>query len=128
MDPALLRHYVGKLYARVFIVSILAVAASGCLGGNTTPPEGNNVNMIGDGYGGYSFSPSTLTIRVGENVTWTNTNSVQHNVVSDSPADPFTSGILNNGQTYTHQFNQIGTFPYHCSIHPTMTGTIVVTA
>lgn len=120
------RHF-GSMIAAVFIVSILAVAASGCLGGNTTP-EGNKVNMIGDGYGGYSFSPGTLTIRVGENVTWTNTNSVQHNVVSDSSADPFTSGILNNGQTYTHQFNQVGTFPYHCSIHPTMTGTIVVTA
>lgn len=121
------RHF-GSIIAAVLIISILAVAASGCLDGDTTPPEGSNVNMIGDGYGGYSFSPSTLTTRVGENVTWTNTNSVQHNVVSDSLADPFTSGILNNGQTYTHQFNQVGTFPYHCSIHPTMTGTIIVTA
>ncbi len=72
----------------------------------------------------YAFSPSTLTIQKGANVTWTNYDSVQHHVVSDSSA--FSSPLLNKGDTYTHQFNNTGSFSYICSIHPYMKGTIVV--
>jgi len=72
----------------------------------------------------YAFSPSTLTIRKGANVTWKNDDSVQHMVVSDSAA--FSSPLLNTGDTYTFQFNSTGTYPYHCSIHTYMKGTITV--
>jgi plastocyanin len=72
----------------------------------------------------YAFSPSTLTIQKGANVTWTNYDSVQHHVVSDSSA--FSSPLLNKGDTYTHQFNNTGSFSYICSIHPYMKGTIIV--
>ena len=72
----------------------------------------------------YAFSPSALTIQKGANVTWTNYDSVQHHVVSDSSA--FSSPLLNKGDTYTHQFNNTGSFSYICSIHPYMKGTIVV--
>jgi len=72
----------------------------------------------------YAFSPSTLTIQKGANVTWKNDDSVQHMVVSDSPA--FSSPLLNTGDTYTFQFNSTGTYPYHCSIHTYMKGTITV--
>ena len=72
----------------------------------------------------YAFNPSTLTIQKGANVTWTNYDSVQHHVVSDSSA--FSSPLLNKGDTYTHQFNNTGSFSYICSIHPYMKGTIVV--
>jgi len=72
----------------------------------------------------YAFNPSTLTIQKGANVTWTNYDSVQHTVVSDSGA--FSSPLLSKGDTYTHQFNSTGSFPYYCSIHPYMKGTVVV--
>jgi len=72
----------------------------------------------------YAFNPSTLTIQKGANVTWTNYDSVQHTVVSDSGA--FSSPLLNKGDTYTFQFNTTGSFPYYCSIHPYMKGTIAV--
>ena len=72
----------------------------------------------------YAFSPSTLTIQKGANVTWKNDDSVQHTIVSDSQA--FSSPLLNTGDTYTFQFNSSGSFPYHCSIHPYMKATIVV--
>jgi plastocyanin len=72
----------------------------------------------------YAFSPSTLTIQKGANVTWTNYDSVQHHVVSDSSA--FSSPLLNKGDTYTRQFNNTGSFSYICSIHLYMKGTIVV--
>jgi len=73
----------------------------------------------------YAFNPSTLTIHKGANVTWKNYDSVQHTVVSDSSA--FSSPLLSTGDTYTFQFNNTGSFPYYCSIHPYMKGTIVVT-
>jgi len=72
----------------------------------------------------YAFSPSTLTIQKGANVTWKNDDSVQHTVVSDSSA--FSSPLLSTGDTYTYQFNNSGSFSYHCSIHPYMKGTIVI--
>jgi len=73
----------------------------------------------------YAFNPSTLTIRKGATVTWTNYDSVQHTVTSNSGV--FSSPLLSTGNTYTYQFNSTGSFSYHCSIHTYMTGTIVVT-
>jgi len=72
----------------------------------------------------YAFNPSTLTIQKAANVTWRNYDSVQHTVVSDSSA--FSSPLLNTRATCTYQFNNSGSFPYYCSIHPYMKGTIIV--
>jgi plastocyanin len=111
--------------AVIAIVIIVVVALVG-LGGNNPPPGENEVRI----QGGYSlaFSPTALTVQVGENVTWINTSGLDHDVVSDNATDPFDSGILANDQSYSHRFDQVGVFPYHCSIHLTMTGTITVIA
>ena len=71
-----------------------------------------------------AFNPSTLTVKQGANVTWGNADSTTHTVTSDTGL--FDSGNLNPGDSFTHQFNATGTFPYHCSIHTVMKGTIVV--
>lgn len=73
---------------------------------------------------GFSFQPAALTVQRGASVTWRNDDSVAHRVVSDTNA--FSSSDLNQGNTYTHQFSQAGSYPYHCGIHPSMTGTITV--
>jgi len=73
----------------------------------------------------YAFNPSTLTIPKGVTVTWKNYDPVQHTVTSNSGI--FSSPLLSTGDTYTYQFNNTGSFSYHCSIHTYMTGTIVVT-
>jgi len=114
----------------VIIVTLAAVALSGCLGGNnTTPPPGTHiVNIISSGYGAFAFSPESLTIQLGENVTWTNNAGVDHTVFSENATDPFSSGILAVGHSFTHEFNRIGVFHYHCTLHPTMIGTVTVTA
>jgi len=70
----------------------------------------------------FSFTPGDLTIAPGDTVTWTNTASTTHTVVGSG----WGSGALSLGSTYTHQFNASGDFPYHCSIHPSMTGTVHV--
>ena len=72
----------------------------------------------------FMFTPKTLTVSVGTTVTWKFDDSTQHTVAADDKS--FTSSPMANGQTYTHTFDTAGTFKYHCSIHPFMTGAIVV--
>lgn len=72
-----------------------------------------------------AFTKSSITIKKGDTVVWTNADSMGHTVTGNTggPASPT---ISTNG-TYSYTFNSVGTFPYHCSIHPSMTGTVVVT-
>lgn len=73
----------------------------------------------------FSFSPSTLTINKGDTVVWTNNDSVPHQVKGDT-LSALSAPVMSNGQTYSFTFNNTGTFGYHCAIHPSMTGTIIV--
>lgn len=70
----------------------------------------------------YAFTPKTITVPVGTTVIWINQDSVAHNIKSDT----FNSDILNQGDTFEHTFNTAGIYNYSCSIHPSMTGTVVV--
>jgi plastocyanin len=60
----------------------------------------------------------------GATVTWTNTDSAPHTVTADGGA--FSSATLADGSTFSHRFTTTGTFAYHCAIHPSMTGTVIV--
>ena len=73
----------------------------------------------------FSFNPSTLTVKVGTIVTWTNEDSTKHTITSDS-GNELNSPQLSQGETYSHTFNQAGTYNYHCSIHYSMTGKVIV--
>jgi plastocyanin len=74
----------------------------------------------------YAFNPASLTISAGTTVVWTNNGQAPHTTTSDTQI--WESGTLNNGQSFSYQFNTPGTYPYHCEIHTSMQGTIVVTA
>ncbi len=76
---------------------------------------------------GYKFSPASLTISVGDTVTWTNHDTAPHNIVVTDGPEKFTSPTLQTGQTFSHTFTQAGTYSYYCSIHPDMKATITVT-
>jgi plastocyanin len=71
-----------------------------------------------------SFNPASLTIKVGETVTWTNKDSYAHTVTSDNGA--FDSGNIASGSTFSFTFDTAGTYSYHCSIHTSMTAKIIV--
>ena len=86
----------------------------------TTQAAGGNAVTIS----GFAFSPATLNVAVGTKVTWTNKDGTTHTVTSDT--NVFSSGNVANGASYSYTFNTAGTFPYHCSIHSYMKGTIVV--
>ncbi|TSA44946.1 hypothetical protein D4R51_02730 [bacterium] len=72
----------------------------------------------------FAFSPASLTIKKGESVTWTNEDSAPHQIASDTNA--FSGNAINKGQTYSFTFNTAGEFDYHCAIHPSMKGKIIV--
>jgi plastocyanin len=73
------------------------------------------------------FTPSQITIQKGGTVTWTNNDTMTHTVTDDlnnvgGPA----SGEIQPGSTYSFTFNKTGSFQYHCTIHSSMRGTIVI--
>ena len=73
----------------------------------------------------FSFSPKTLTAPVGATVTWTNHDSVPH-VVTSADERFKKSPVLKTGQRFSNTFATAGTYSYFCSIHPRMTGKIIV--
>jgi len=72
----------------------------------------------------FSFSPAAATVPSGATVTWTNRDDVPHNIVSTEKQ--FASPVLDTDQQFSHRFEVSGTYSYYCSIHPRMTGQIVV--
>jgi plastocyanin len=74
---------------------------------------------------GFAFGPASIRVKAGTVVTWTQQDEDQHTVTADDAS--FGSAPLTTGQTFTHAFTAPGTYRYHCSIHPFMHGTVVVT-
>jgi amicyanin len=72
----------------------------------------------------FSFSPAASKVAAGTTVTWTNRDDVPHNIVSTEKK--FASPVLDTDQQFSYRFEAPGTYPYYCSIHPRMTGQIVV--
>jgi plastocyanin len=72
----------------------------------------------------FMFTPTTVTIKAGTTVTWTNKDDEPHTVASDTAL--FRSSALDTGETFTFKFDHPGTYHFTCSIHKYMVGTIVV--
>jgi plastocyanin len=83
----------------------------------TAPKEKNTVTIKE-----FTFNPDTLTVKVGEVVTWVNEDGVVHAVNSSA----FNSPNIKNGESYKFQFTTAGTYEYSCGIHPYMKGRVVV--
>jgi plastocyanin len=76
----------------------------------------------------FMFSPAALVVAAGTRVRWKNYGSEPHNVRSNDPGldDSFQSGTLQPNDSFSHRFNQPGTYRYICSIHSQMVATIIV--
>ena len=72
----------------------------------------------------FSFGPTAITVPAGTTVTWTNRDDIPHTVVSDDKV--FKSKVLDTDEKFSFTFSKPGTYPYFCSIHPKMTGKVVV--
>jgi len=82
-------------------------------------PDGTEVKIDN-----FIFGPETLKVSVGATVTWTNRDDIPHTVVSTTGA--FKSKVLDTDEKFSFTFSKPGTYPYFCSIHPKMTGKVVV--
>jgi len=74
----------------------------------------------------FSFGPATLTVHVGTTVTWTNRDDIPHTVVSTDDSKTFKSKVLDTDEKFSFTFSRAGIYPYFCSIHPKMTGKVIV--
>jgi plastocyanin len=122
--------FLPRAWRLALVLAVLALAA-----GLAVPALAKNadVSIVGT-----SFQPATITVEVGDTVTWTTTQSIgqQHSVTSGKPgaADQgkvFDSGLglQENGQSFPFTFTTPGTYDYFCQVHPTqMTGQVIVTA
>ncbi len=72
----------------------------------------------------FSFGPATVTVAAGATVTWTNRDDIPHTVVSTEGA--FKSNAVDTDEKFSYTFAKPGTYSYFCSIHPKMTGMVVV--
>ena len=118
-----------------FIVIVLVLFASGGFRNTLTSSvrqtesqvevngmENQNEKMIS--INDFTFTPSSLVVKEGTTVTWTNKDDAIHSVLADDGS--FNSGSLEKGESGSVTFTQSGTYTYHCSQHPNMTGTITV--
>jgi len=72
----------------------------------------------------FVFGPQTITVPAGTTVTWTNSDDIPHTAVSTDGV--FKSKVLDTDEKFSYTFTKAGTYPYYCTIHPKMTGKIVV--
>jgi plastocyanin len=107
-----------KLLLGIISIFILLTVSNSCTKKSDIP--GLNEVFIQN----MAFSPSTITVATGTTITWTNKDGVAHTVTSTTGL--FDSGTINANGTYSHMFGTVGSFPYKCTIHPSMTGTIIV--
>jgi plastocyanin len=98
------------------LLIVLAAVLSACSASATTSDK-NTVNIQSS-----QFSPVEITIKQGESVTWVNKDTVGHTIVGIT----FHSDLLNTGESFKQIFNVAGTFEYHCSVHPSMIGKVIV--
>ena len=77
--------------------------------------------------GSNSYNPNPIEIKVGDMVTWINDDSSPHTVTSSNDST-FDSDIMRRGETFSFTFDNVREYPYFCTLHPSMVGTVVVTA
>lgn len=102
----------------VILFTILSISGS-CKKSTSDTPGMNEVFIQG-----MAFNPRTITVTANTTIIWTNKDGVAHTVTSTTGL--FDSGSINSNGTYSHTFATAGTFPYRCTIHPSMTASVVV--
>ncbi|HIH21535.1 MAG TPA: cupredoxin family copper-binding protein [Candidatus Diapherotrites archaeon] len=127
--------------SKILILALVigAILLAGCTQ-QYNPPANNAGNNAGGNDSGnadgqaqtvtveiqnFAYSPAELTIKKGDTVKWVNKDSVQHTATGDS--GEFDTGLISQNQEASVTFNNVGTFTYHCTPHPYMKATIIVT-
>ena len=117
---------------RIAVTAVLVALITSCGGGNSssTPTSPTisaatiTIQASARTLGTAAFVPNPVTLSPGGVLTWSNTDSTTHDMVSD--AGTYDSGRIAPGGRFDFTFSSKGSFPYHCSIHSGMVGTVVV--
>jgi plastocyanin len=109
--------------AAMMVAIVLLVAGSPRLTANSQQAASATTEVKIDNF---SFGPVTMTVPVGTTVTWINRDDVPHTVVSSDDPKAFKSKVLDTDEKFSYTFTKAGTFPYFCSVHPKMTGKVIV--
>ena len=114
-------------------VACLALVGAGCGSdddsddGSATPPPAQSGDSVAVKIKDIKFDPKTVTVKVGQTITWTNEDGIEHNVTAEDGAD-FKSDNLSKGDTFEFTAEQAGTIKYVCTIHAGQDGEITVTS
>jgi plastocyanin len=111
--------WVASLIAPVMIAMLLLAGSS-----SVTASDKPSAAIAAVKIDNFVFGPQTLTVPVGTTVTWTNSDDIPHTSVSTDGV--FKSKVLDTDEKFSYTFTKAGTYPYYCTIHPKMTGKVVV--
>jgi plastocyanin len=131
-------HRYPRRVGRILIALVVIVAAGAALSACTSPfaaacsPKGGSsataastVKVVSDSQTQGAYQPNPVTVQAGQSITWTwEDQGNQHSVTADDGS--FESCLQNAAFTFTVTFAKPGTYPYHCSIHPSMKGSVTV--
>ena len=112
--------WVASLTAPVMIAMLLLLLGSPSVRAN----DHSSAAVAAVKIDNFVFGPPTLTVPVGTTVTWTNSDDIPHTSVSTDGV--FKSKVLDTDEKFSYTFTKAGTYPYYCTIHPKMTGNVVV--
>jgi plastocyanin len=120
--------YKSRLLIGITLLLVLLSISDSCTKSSNTPsggsPGGSSPGANEVWIQGMAFNPTTRSVAVGTTITWTNKDAIAHTVTSD--INLFDSGSIPANGTYSRTFATAGTFTYHCSIHTTMTASVIV--
>jgi plastocyanin len=102
------------------LIGMMLLAGASSVPANAEPTAASAAVKIDN----FVFGPQTITVPVGTTVTWTNADDIPHTSVSTEGV--FKSKVLDTDEKFSFTFTKAGTYPYYCTIHPKMTGQVVV--
>jgi plastocyanin len=112
--------WIAGLAMPAMIAMLLMFAGQRSVAANDQPSAATAAVKIDN----FVFGPQTITVPVGATVTWTNSDDIPHTAVSTDGV--FKSKVMDTDEKFTYTFTKAGTYPYYCTIHPKMTGKVVV--
>jgi plastocyanin len=103
---------------KLFMIAVaLALVFAGCM-----QPDAPAEEVVGIEISGFEYTPSEVSIDAGTTVKWTNNDQTIHTVTGSG----IDSGDIEPGGTFSHTFDETGTFSYSCTYHPSMNGEVIV--
>jgi plastocyanin len=132
MQAAILRRLASRnmpMNLRRLAAVLLLTLCAGCSSSNTpttSPTNGTPVSIVAGSttLSTTAYSPNPVTVAVGGTVTWMNNDTTPHTATGDD--NSYNSGTIAPGGQFSRTFSTAGSYPYHCTLHPNMVGTVRV--